>query len=80
MMASTVVRFAASYALSRLGSAGSETGTAGASPARLADADRRRVRERLLAIAESPEVEIRMQAARGLASPESPSEVATLGA
>ncbi len=77
--ADPVVRFAAAYALGRLGSAGTETGTAGTSPARLADADRRRVRDRLLALAESSEVEIRMQAARGLASPETPSEVATLG-
>ncbi len=74
------VRFAAVYSLGRLGSAGVDASTSVASPARLSDLARRRVRERLVALAASQDAEVRMQAARGLASPDGPQEVSVLGA
>ena len=75
-----MLAFAADYALARLGAAGSEPTASGAPVARLEDVARRRVRDRLLAVASSKVPEQRIQAARGLAAPENALETRTLGA
>ncbi len=74
------VRFAAAYALARLGSAPFAARTAGPSPGRLAETDLARVRSVLRSLAVAKEPEIRMQAARGLARPGTPEEESALGA
>ncbi len=63
------LEFSAAYALARLSAAGLEPASSGAVPGRLQDADRGRVRERLVAFATSRVPEVRMQAARGLFKP-----------
>jgi HEAT repeat protein/cyclophilin family peptidyl-prolyl cis-trans isomerase len=63
------VQFAATYALSKLGSSAAAAGT-----------DRRRVRDRLLALANHDDPEIRIQVANGLEAPESDVESKALAA
>jgi cyclophilin family peptidyl-prolyl cis-trans isomerase/HEAT repeat protein len=71
--------FAAAYALARLGAEGLEPASSGAAPGRLSDADRTRVRERLVGLARSRVAEVRMQAARGLFAPGTQQETRALG-
>lgn len=73
-------RFAAAYALARLGSAPFAARSAGPTPGRLAETDLARVRSVLRSLAVAKEPEIRMQSARGLARPSTPEEESALGA
>ncbi|MBZ5638992.1 MAG: HEAT repeat domain-containing protein [Acidobacteriia bacterium] len=71
--------FAAAYALARLGAEGLEPPSSGAAPGKLGEADRSRVRARLVGLAKSRVAEVRMQAARGLFAPALLQETRALG-
>ena len=73
------LRAAAAYALARLSSAGLVPASSGSQPGRTTDADRVRVRAHLVSLASDREAEVRMQVARGLATPITPLEEATIG-
>ncbi len=76
--ADAALRFAAAYALGRLGAVGSPWTSSGAAPSTLNREDRLRVRTRLVEMVTDPDPEVRMQVARGLASPEIPVETSGL--
>lgn len=73
------VRFAAAYAIARLGSAPFAPASSGAAVARLAEPDLRRVRAAIAGVVGDPEAEVRMQVARALTQPSTPAERAALG-
>ncbi|HEX6853104.1 MAG TPA: HEAT repeat domain-containing protein [Candidatus Polarisedimenticolaceae bacterium] len=73
------VRFAAAYALARLGSAPYAAPSSGAAVARLAEDDLRRIRAAVAELVTDPEAEVRMQVARALTKPDTPAERAALG-
>ena len=74
------VRITCAYALARLASAGTAPATSGAPAGRLAETDVTRARAALAARVTDPEAEVRMQVARGLASPRGGTEFAAVGA
>ena len=71
-------RFAAAYALARMGSAATAPASSGTAPAKPSATDARRIRDKLMTLATASEPEVRMQAARGLHTPGTPLEVSTL--
>lgn len=73
------VRFASSYALARLASAGIVPPSAGATVGTVPDAVKARIRASLAARYGDTNPEVRMQVARGLSSPQSPNEMAIVG-
>jgi cyclophilin family peptidyl-prolyl cis-trans isomerase/HEAT repeat protein len=73
------VRRAAAYALARLGSAGIGPASSGAAVGRVSDPARVRIREALAARVTDGDVEIKMQIARGLSSPQTPAELSVVG-
>ena len=74
------LRFASAYALARLASAGTAPASSGASVGHLSEAAVIRARDALAARVTDTEPEVRMQVARGLASPRAGSELAVVGA
>ena len=73
------LRIAAAYALARLASAATVPASSGAPVARLSEADVARAKTALSTRVSDPEAEVRMQVARGLASPRSGAELAVVG-
>jgi cyclophilin family peptidyl-prolyl cis-trans isomerase/HEAT repeat protein len=73
------VRVASAYALARLTSAAVTPASSGAAVGVLTDARRVYTRGELATRVSDPEAEVRMQVARGLASPQSPAELAVVG-
>ena len=73
------LRFASAYALARLASAGTAAASSGAPVGRLSEASVARAKEALAARVTDSEAEVRMQVARGLASPRAGAELAVLG-
>jgi cyclophilin family peptidyl-prolyl cis-trans isomerase/HEAT repeat protein len=73
------VRIASAYALARLTSAAVAPASSGATVGVLTDARRLFARGELATRVSDPEAEVRMQVARGLASPQTPAELAVVG-
>jgi cyclophilin family peptidyl-prolyl cis-trans isomerase/HEAT repeat protein len=74
------VRVASAYALARLTSAAVAPASSGAAVGTLTEARRVFTRGELATRVSDPEAEVRMQVARGLASPQTPAELAVVGA
>jgi len=74
------LRFASAYALARLASAATAPASSGAPVGRLSEAGVTRARDALAARVADTEGEVRMQVARGLASPRGGTELAVVGA
>jgi len=74
------VRVAAAYALARLASIGVAPASSGAPVGHLSETGATRAREALAARVADPEPIVRMQVARGLASPRGAAELAVVGA
>lgn len=74
------LRFASAYALARLASTGTAPASSGAPVGRLSGASIARAKDALAARVRDSEAEVRMQVARGLASPRAGAELAALGA
>ncbi|HEX4823723.1 MAG TPA: HEAT repeat domain-containing protein [Candidatus Polarisedimenticolaceae bacterium] len=70
----------AAYALARLASSGIVPASSGAAVGHITDASRARIRKELGIHVSDPDAEVRMQAARGLSFPQTPEELAIVGA
>jgi cyclophilin family peptidyl-prolyl cis-trans isomerase/HEAT repeat protein len=73
------VRFASGYALARLASLGTAPASSGASVGHLSEAGVARAKVALLARVSDSSAEVRMQVARGLASPSAGNQLAAVG-